>query len=108
MSHAPVGLAMAPGVHADEPKDLEGKVAGVVMIPSTRASFDTMLEAGGVDAGAVKVADPGFDLVAPLLAGKYDAVAVHRVRRARRGRGRRASSSTTWTSATGARPTSPS
>ena len=76
MSHAPVGLAMAPGVHADEPKDLEGKVAGIVMIPSTRASFDTMLEAGGVDAGAVKVADPGFALVAPLLAGKYDAVAV--------------------------------
>ncbi len=76
MSHAPVGLAMAPGVHADEPKDLEGKVAGVVMIPSTRASFDSMLEAGGVDADAVTIADPGFSLVAPLLAGKYDAVAV--------------------------------
>ncbi len=46
------------------------------MIPSTRASFATMLEAGGVDPGAVRVADPGFDLVAPLLAGKYDSVAV--------------------------------
>ena len=76
MSHAPVGIAMAPGVHADKPADLAGTVAGVVMIPSTRASFATMLATGGVDAGSVKVADPGFDLVAPLLAGKYDSVAV--------------------------------
>ncbi len=76
MSHAPVGMAMAPGVHADKPADLVGTVAGVVMIPSTRASFATMLATGGVDAGAVKVADPGFDIVAPLLAGKYDSAAV--------------------------------
>ena len=76
MSHAPVGMAMAPGVHAKTPADIAGTTAGVVMIPSTRASFATMLEAGGVDPGAVKVADPGFDLVAPLLAGKYDSVAV--------------------------------
>jgi ABC-type nitrate/sulfonate/bicarbonate transport system substrate-binding protein len=69
-------MAMAPGVHADKPADLAGTVAGVVMIPSTRASFATMLATGGVDAGSVKVADPGFDLVAPLLAGKYDSVAV--------------------------------
>ena len=76
MSHAPVGMAMAPGVHADKPADLAGTVAGVVMIPSTRASFATMLATGGVDASAVKVADPGFEIVAPLLAGKYDSVAV--------------------------------
>ena len=76
MSHAPVGMAMAPGVHARTPADLAGTTAGVVMIPSTRASFATMLEAGGVDPDAVKVADPGFDLVAPLLAGRYDSVAV--------------------------------
>jgi ABC-type nitrate/sulfonate/bicarbonate transport system substrate-binding protein len=76
MSHAPVGMAMAPGVHADKPADLAGTVAGVVMIPSTRASFATMLKTGGVDAGAVKVADPGFNIVAPLLAGKFDSVAV--------------------------------
>jgi len=76
MSHAPVGMAMAPGVHASTPKDLEGKVAAVVMIPSTRASFASMLKAGGVPAGSVKVVDPGFELVAPLLAHKYDAVAV--------------------------------
>ena len=76
MSHAPVGMALAPGVHAQSPSDLAGTTAGVVMIPSTRASFATMLEAGGVDPGAVKVADPGFDIVAPLLAGKYDSVAV--------------------------------
>lgn len=76
MSHAPLGMAMAPGVHADAPADLAGTVAAVVMIPSTRASFATMLKTGGVDVDAVKVADPGFDLVAPLLAGKYDSVAV--------------------------------
>ena len=76
MGHAPVGMAMAPGVHAASPADLAGTTAGVVMIPSTRASFATMLKAGGVDPGAVKVADPGFDLVAPLLAGKYQSVAV--------------------------------
>jgi putative hydroxymethylpyrimidine transport system substrate-binding protein len=76
MSHAPVGMAMAPGVHAKTPADLAGTTAGVVMIPSTRASFATMLKTGGVDPGAVKVADPGFDLVAPLLAGKYGSVAV--------------------------------
>ena len=35
-----------------------------------------MLKAGGVPAGSVRVVDPGFDLVAPLLAGKYRAVAV--------------------------------
>jgi putative hydroxymethylpyrimidine transport system substrate-binding protein len=76
MSHAPVGLAMAPGEKATTPTDLAGKVAGIVMIPSTRASFATMLKSGGVAPGAVKVADPGFEIVAPLLARKYDAVAV--------------------------------
>ena len=76
MTHAPVGLAMAPGEKAATPRDLAGKVAGIVMIPSTRASFATMLKSGGVAPGAVKVADPGFEIVAPLLAHKYDAVAV--------------------------------
>ena len=76
MSHAPVGVAMAPGETATTPEDLTGKVAGVVMIPSTRASFATMLETGGVPEGDVEVVDPGYELVAPLLAKKYDAVAV--------------------------------
>jgi ABC-type nitrate/sulfonate/bicarbonate transport system substrate-binding protein len=76
MTHAPVGMAMAPGVRASEPADLAGTTAGVVLIPSTRASFATMLETGGVDPGDVKVVDPGFDLVPPLLAGKYESVAV--------------------------------
>ena len=76
MSHAPVGVAMAPGETASAPGDLEGKVAGIVMIPSTRASFATMLQAGDVPEGDVKVVDPGYELVAPLLAKKYDAVAV--------------------------------
>lgn len=76
MSHAPVGVAMAPGEKAAAPKDLAGKVAGIVMIPSTRASFDTMLQRGGVDPGSVKVVDPGYEIVAPLLAKKCDAVAV--------------------------------
>jgi ABC-type nitrate/sulfonate/bicarbonate transport system substrate-binding protein len=76
MSHAPVGLALAPGVTASTPKDLADKVVAVPLIPSTRASFDSMLQAAGMKAGDVKIADPGFDLVAPLLAGKYAAVAV--------------------------------
>jgi putative hydroxymethylpyrimidine transport system substrate-binding protein len=76
MSHAPVGLALAPGVTASSPKDLAGKVVAVPLIPSTRASFDSMLQAAGMKSNDVRVADPGFDLVAPLLAGKYAAVAV--------------------------------
>ncbi|HZL63723.1 MAG TPA: ABC transporter substrate-binding protein [Thermoleophilia bacterium] len=76
MSHAPVGMAFAPGVTATSPKDLQGQVAGVPLIPSTRASFASMLKAGGVPSGSVHVVDPGFDLVAPLLAGKFRAVAV--------------------------------
>jgi ABC-type nitrate/sulfonate/bicarbonate transport system substrate-binding protein len=78
MSHAPVGMAFAPGVTATSPKDLEGQIAGVSLIPSTRASFASMLKAAGVPSGSVHVVDPGFDLVAPLLAGKYRAVAVTR------------------------------
>jgi putative hydroxymethylpyrimidine transport system substrate-binding protein len=76
MTHAPLGMAMAPGVQASEPADLAGTTAGVVMIPSTRASFETMLKEGGVDPGDVKVVDPGFDLVPPLLTGKVDSMAV--------------------------------
>lgn len=76
MSHAPVGIALAPGVRASSPAGLAGKVVGVPMVPSTRASFQSMLKAGGVDASSVKVADTGYDLVTPLLGGKYDAVAV--------------------------------
>jgi NitT/TauT family transport system substrate-binding protein len=73
MPHAPVGMAFKPGLQATTPKDLEGKIAAVPLIPSVRASFDAMLAAGGVDAAKVTVVDPGFDLVAPVLVGKYDA-----------------------------------
>ncbi len=76
MSHAPVGMAMPPGVKASTPKALAGKVVGVVMIPSTRASFTTMLKTAGMAPDSVKVADPGFEIVAPLLAGKFASVAV--------------------------------
>ncbi|MCZ7664345.1 MAG: ABC transporter substrate-binding protein [Thermoleophilia bacterium] len=75
MSHAPVGLAIGPGLDATKPEDLAGKVVAVPMIPSVRASYDSLLEAGGVDPAAVTLVDPGFDLVAPLLAGTYQAVA---------------------------------
>ncbi len=75
MSHAPVGLAIAPGVHVSSPKDLVGKVVGVPLIPSTRASFESLLKAGGVNPAQVKVVDPGYNLVAPLLKGTYQAVA---------------------------------
>lgn len=75
MGHAPVGLAVAPGVKVTEPKGLVGKVVAVPLIPSTRASFDSMLKAGGVDPKSVTLVDPGFNLVAPLLKGTYQAVA---------------------------------
>jgi putative hydroxymethylpyrimidine transport system substrate-binding protein len=76
MSHAPDGLAFPPGVKASSPRALLGKVVAVPLIPSTRASLQTMLQAAGMKPDDVRVVDPGFDLVAPLLAGKYAAVAV--------------------------------
>ena len=75
MPHAPIGMAFMPSLQATTPKDLEGKIAAVPLIPSTRASFDAFLAAGSADPAKVTLVDPGFDLVAPLLAGKYDAVA---------------------------------
>jgi ABC-type nitrate/sulfonate/bicarbonate transport system substrate-binding protein len=75
MSHAPVGMALKPGLTADSPSALKDKVASVPLIPSTRASFSSMLAAAGVDAASVKVVDPGFELVAPLLKGTVDAAA---------------------------------
>jgi len=75
MGHAPVGLAVAQGLEVTEPKGLVGKVVAVPMIPSTRASYDSMLKAGGVDPKSVTLVDPGYNLVAPLLKGTYQAVA---------------------------------
>ena len=75
MSHAPVGMALKPGLSADSPAALKDKVVSVPLIPSTRASFSSMLAAAGVDAASVKVVDPGFGLVAPLLKGTVDAAA---------------------------------
>ncbi len=75
MSHAPVGMALRPGLTADSPAALKDKVVSVPLIPSTRASFTSMLDAAGVDSRTVKVVDPGFELVAPLLKGTVDAAA---------------------------------
>lgn len=75
MSHAPVGMALKPGLTADSPAALKDKVVSVPLIPSTRASFGSMLDAAGVDPESVKVVDPGFELVAPLLKGTVDAAA---------------------------------
>jgi ABC-type nitrate/sulfonate/bicarbonate transport system substrate-binding protein len=75
MPHAPVGLAFKKGLEVDSPKVLEGKTAAVPLIPSVRASYESMLIAGGVDNAKVNLADPGFNLVQPLLTGTYDAVA---------------------------------
>jgi putative hydroxymethylpyrimidine transport system substrate-binding protein len=75
MVHAPVGMAFKPGLAADSPAALAGKVASVPLIPSTRASFESMLASAGVKVDSVKVVDPGFELVAPLLTGTVDAAA---------------------------------
>jgi putative hydroxymethylpyrimidine transport system substrate-binding protein len=75
MSHAPVGVALKPGFIADSPAALEGKIVSVPLIPSTRASFTSMLRAAGVDPDSVEVVDPGFELVGPLLTGTVDAAA---------------------------------
>jgi putative hydroxymethylpyrimidine transport system substrate-binding protein len=75
MSHAPVGMALKPGLTADSPAALKDLVASVPLIPSTRASFTSMLNAAGVNPESVKVVDPGFELVAPLLMGTVDAAA---------------------------------
>lgn len=75
MPHAPLGLAAAPGLRVREPKDLVGRVVAVPMIPSVRASYRELLLAGGVDPDEVKLVDPGFNLVTPLLTGTFQAVA---------------------------------
>ena len=59
------------------PTDLAGKMAGVVDDPVHAGLVRDHAEGRRRRPPAsVKVVDPGFDLVAPLLAGKYDAVAV--------------------------------
>jgi ABC-type nitrate/sulfonate/bicarbonate transport system substrate-binding protein len=75
MSHAPVGMALKPGLAADSPAVLSGQVVSVPLIPSTRASFASMLSTAGVDPAGVNIVDPGFELVAPLLQGKVTAAA---------------------------------
>lgn len=73
MAHAPLGLAAKPGLGVSAPKDLEDKTVAVPLIPSVRAAYATLLEAGGVDPAKVRLVDPGFNLVEPLLSGTFDA-----------------------------------
>ncbi len=75
MSHAPVGMAFRPGLTGDSPASLAGQTVSVPLIPSTRASFASMLSAAGVDPKTVNIVDPGFELVAPLLKGTIAAAA---------------------------------
>jgi ABC-type nitrate/sulfonate/bicarbonate transport system substrate-binding protein len=75
MAHAPVGMAFKPGLVVETPAELEGRRASLPLIPSTRASFASMLEAAGIAPESVQVVDPGFELVAPLLTGVVDAAA---------------------------------
>ena len=75
MSHAPVGMAFRPGLTGDSPAVLAGQTVSVPLIPSTRASFASMLAKAGVDPKTVNIVDPGFELVAPLLKGTVAAAA---------------------------------
>lgn len=55
------------------PRDLEGGSVGVTGLPSDDAVLDSVLQAAGADADAVKRVTIGFDAVATLAAGKLDA-----------------------------------
>lgn len=76
MAHAPVGIALKPGFTAESPQALAEKVVSIPLIPSTRASFATMLATAGVDPTKVQIVDPGYDLITPLLTGTCDAAAL--------------------------------
>jgi putative hydroxymethylpyrimidine transport system substrate-binding protein len=55
------------------PRDLEGGAVGVTGLPSDDAVLDSVLQAAGADANAVRRVTIGFDAVATLAAGKLDA-----------------------------------
>jgi ABC-type nitrate/sulfonate/bicarbonate transport system substrate-binding protein len=100
MSHAPVGMALRPGLTGDSPAALAGQTVSVPLIPSTRASFASMLSTAGVDPETVDIIDPGFELVAPLLKGTVAAAAFTEFGELVAAEAQ-ARSSPTWTSATG-------
>ena len=56
------------------PRDLEGKTVGTAGIDYQAAYLRTILDRAGVDPSTVKTRNLGFNLVAPLAAGKVDAV----------------------------------
>ncbi len=56
------------------PRDLEGKTVGTAGIDYQAAYLRTILDRAGVDPSTVKTRNLGFNLVAPLVAGKVDAV----------------------------------
>ena len=55
------------------PRDLQGKTVGTAGIDYQAAFLQTILDRAGVDPSTVKKRNLGFNLVAPLVAGKVDA-----------------------------------
>jgi putative hydroxymethylpyrimidine transport system substrate-binding protein len=70
----PLTSLMAVGKDAPRtPQELRGKRVGTAGLPYQSAYLRTILETAGVDPGAVKETNVGFNLVPAMLSGKVDA-----------------------------------
>lgn len=68
-----VGVMVAED-KVDSIADLKGKTVGVGSSTYNETCFERLLTENGLKKGDVKVVDPGFNLVSPMLAGKFDGV----------------------------------
>lgn len=73
MDRSPFGVISLTKKGITKPSDLVGKTVGVTSLPIDQAEFHNMLKTGGVDAGKVKVVDPGQAGIQEVIAGKLDA-----------------------------------
>lgn len=65
-----VGMMALPDAVSDF-GDVEGGTVGLLNTPLDRVCFDLLLEDAGLTQEDVEVIDPGFNLVAPLIAGEF-------------------------------------
>ena len=69
----PSALMVLPDSGIKGPADLKGKTLGVNPIPLMTTGVKTLLATAGLTMDDVKVVDPGYGVVALLMAGKVDA-----------------------------------